>query len=236
MKSNAAGVKAPRAPRRRLVIPTADEVDAIAELMYGRYAIRGDPGERSRTPVGRSPGLARRGPGSAATPARGAPPSADTPRGRGRRSAAEVRRRLPDGTAGPRDVEALALHLAVFPARAGLVVTSASGRPVRRTMLGKAWTEAKERAGITRSLRFHDLRHRYASVQIEAKTYSSTIKTLMGHSSINETYDNHGHVPQPVGCRPPSHLWRRCRVATYHLRQTGSKTEFKALSGQCPRN
>jgi integrase len=43
-------------------------------------------------------------------------------------------------------------------------------------------------------LRFHDLRHRYASVLIEAGLDALTIKKLMGHSSITETYDTYGHL------------------------------------------
>jgi integrase len=53
---------------------------------------------------------------------------------------------------------------------------------------------AKDRAGVDHKLRFHDLRHRYASVLIEAGLDALTIKTLMGHSSITETYDTYGHL------------------------------------------
>jgi integrase len=56
------------------------------------------------------------------------------------------------------------------------------------------WTNAKDRAGVDCRLRFHDLRHRYASVLIEAGLDALTMKTLMGHSSITETYDTYRHL------------------------------------------
>ena len=38
-KSHAVGVKTPTAPRRRLVIPTSEEVVEITDVIYGRYSI-----------------------------------------------------------------------------------------------------------------------------------------------------------------------------------------------------
>ena len=38
-KSHAVGVRAPAVKRRHLVVPTAEEVEAIAEAMFGRYKV-----------------------------------------------------------------------------------------------------------------------------------------------------------------------------------------------------
>jgi integrase len=94
----------------------------------------------------------------------------------------------------PQTAEAIAWHLKRYPPRGGLVVTTSAGVPVRRATFLDAWGKAKLRAGIHRELRPHDLRHRYASVLIAEGLDALTVKTLMGHSSITETYDTYGHM------------------------------------------
>jgi integrase len=194
VKSNASGVKPPRVPRKPLVVPTADEVAAITKVMYGRYAVAVRLASEAGLRAGEVLGLRVE----------------DLDLLRRRLVVSRQAQTLPGGVrvdlppksdAGyrtvplaPETVDALALHLSTFPARDGLVVTSAPGRPVRRNLFGEAWTTAKQRADITRPLRFHDLRHRYASVLIEANVDALTIKTLMGHSSIQETFDTYGHL------------------------------------------
>jgi integrase len=193
-KSNAVGVKVAKAIRRRLVIPTTDEVDAITEAMYGRYAIAirlaAETGLREGEILGlRVEDLDQLGRrlvvGRQAQTLRGGvvldlPPKSEA-----------GYRTVP---LAPTTVDALALHLAKYPAQRGLVVTSAPGTPVRRSVFHHAWTAAKDRAGVDRVLRFHDLRHVYASVLIEGGCDALTVKTLMGHSSITQTYDTYGHM------------------------------------------
>jgi integrase len=148
VKSNAVGVKTRRATRRRLVIPTAQEVDAITDAMYGRYSIAvrlaAEAGLRQGEILGlRTEDLDQLG--RKLTVSRQAQTVGDG-----------VRLDLPPKSeAGyrtiplaPDTVDALALHLATYPARKGLVVTSAPGTPVRRSVFSYAWTIAKERAGF----------------------------------------------------------------------------------------
>jgi integrase len=52
---------------------------------------------------------------------------------------------------------------------------------------------ALRRAGL-RKIRFHDLRHCYASLLIANGTYPKRIQALMGHSSIKVTMDVYGHL------------------------------------------
>jgi integrase len=194
-KSVAVGVSAPRARRRRLTVPTAEEVEALAEAMYEPYRVvvhlAAEAGLRQGEVLGlrvedldllgRRLHVARQ---------------AQTVRGQG-----VLLDQPPKSDAGyrtvplaPDTVEVIAWHLAQHPARAGLVVTSSAGTPVRRSVFNEAWAKAKNRADLARPLRFHDLRHRYASVLIAEGLDALTVKTLMGHASITETFDTYGHL------------------------------------------
>lgn len=195
VKSNAVGVRAPNARKRKLAVPTSEEVEAIADAFYGRYRVAvhlaAEAGLREGEILGLRVSdldlLGRRLAvvGQAQTLAGGV--QLDLPL----KSEAGYRT-IP---LAPETVEAIALHLATYPARAGLVVTTAAGTPARRSGFNHAWTKAKQRADVAdQSLRFHDLRHRYASVLIEAGLDALTVKTLMGHASITETFDTYGHL------------------------------------------
>lgn len=93
--------------------------------------------------------------------------------------------------------DALAAHLAQFPAPAGLdlVFTTRAGGPVRRTAFHQTpWVNAVRAAGLPTGTRFHDLRHTYASLLIAAGEHPKVIQTRLGHSSITETMDTYGHL------------------------------------------
>jgi integrase len=194
-KSPAAGVRAPTARRRTLVVPTAEEVEALADAMYARYRLAVYLGAEVGLREGEILGLRMQDLdllGRKLTVCRQAQTLSDG-----------VHVDLPPKTDAayrtisldPETVEVIALHLATYPVQAGgLVFTSAAGKPVRRNLFGEAWTSAKQRTKIDRPLRFHDLRHRYASVLIADGCDALTVKTLMGHSSITETYDTYGHL------------------------------------------
>ena len=193
-KSHAVGVKTPTAPRRRLVIPTAEQVVAITDAIFGRYSICVRLAAEAGLRQGEILGLRVE----------------DLDLLNRRLTVFQQAQTLSDGVkvdllpkseAGyrtveiaPETVDAVALHLAIYPARRGLVVTTMAGTPVRRSVFHVAWTKAKNKADIRQPLRFHDRRHRYASVLIAAGLDALTIKTLMGHASITETYDTYGHL------------------------------------------
>ena len=60
-----------------------------------------------------------------------------------------------------------------------------------------AFKGALKRGGLP-MIRFHDLRHTYASLLIAAKIHPKEIQTQMGHSSITITLDVYGHLmPDP---------------------------------------
>ena len=62
-----------------------------------------------------------------------------------------------------------------------------------------------KRAGL-RNIRFHDLRHTYASLLIDQGEHPKYIQTQMGHSSINITMDTYGHLMSVVNRDASSQL------------------------------
>lgn len=91
-------------------------------------------------------------------------------------------------------VEALAAHLAEFPAAPdGLVFTTASGRPVRRSDFGEAWRPAVATVGLEGFV-FHGLRHYYASLLIRHGESVKTVQARLGHASAVETLDTYSHL------------------------------------------
>jgi integrase len=63
---------------------------------------------------------------------------------------------------------ALAEHVKRTGHREGLVFATGAGAPVKRNSFGKTWRSAVEKAGLEKGLRLHDLRHAYASALIAA--------------------------------------------------------------------
>jgi integrase len=99
---------------------------------------------------------------------------------------------LPKTEAGRRTVTlpavaaaALADHLAAYsqPGPDGLVFTSAEGGLLRRSNFNRrVWRPATRAVGLE-GLRFHDLRHRSATLSIAAGAGTRELMARMGHSS-----------------------------------------------------
>jgi integrase len=94
--------------------------------------------------------------------------------------------------------ESIAAHLAEFPPRAIvpdsvsggeqlLVFASSTGAPVTRSVIRDAWNSAARRADLPARTTFHDLRHYYASVLIDAGCSEREIGKRLGHSSVEVT-------------------------------------------------
>jgi integrase len=66
-----------------------------------------------------------------------------------------------------------------------IFVNPGTGRPWRD--LRKAYKKAKEKAGITRPFRVHDLRHSFASNLLMIGYDLKTVQELLGHRNINTT-------------------------------------------------
>ncbi|MGN8245274.1 tyrosine-type recombinase/integrase [Cellulomonas soli] len=91
-------------------------------------------------------------------------------------------------------VDALAAHLAAFPAEpGGYVFTTPSGRPVRRSDFGEVWRPAVRAVGLEGFV-FHGLRHYYASLLIRHGASVKTVQDRLGHKSAVETLDTYSHL------------------------------------------
>ena len=74
-----------------------------------------------------------------------------------------------------------------------LVVYREDGSPVTPGTLSHHFSDMLKRAGLPH-IRFHDLRHGYATLMLERGVDMKTVSERMGHSSIQITMDLYGHV------------------------------------------
>ena len=80
-----------------------------------------------------------------------------------------------------------------------LVFPNGAGNPENHgNLLRRGFYPALRRAGL-RKIRFHDLRHTYASLLIANQEEPKLISTLLGHSSIKITFDVYGHLLPDAG-------------------------------------
>jgi integrase len=90
-------------------------------------------------------------------------------------------------------VDALAAHLAAFPAD-GLIFTTATGDPIRRTAFSeRIWRPAVKRAGLS-GVTMHGLRHFHASLLIRHGESVKTVQARLGHASAAETLDTYSDL------------------------------------------
>jgi integrase len=91
-------------------------------------------------------------------------------------------------------VDALAAHLAKFPAGPDGLVFTLSGRPITRSVFGHKWRAAIKTAGLPSGTGFHALRHYYASLLIRHGESVKTVQSRLGHASAVETLDTYSHL------------------------------------------
>jgi integrase len=79
-----------------------------------------------------------------------------------------------------------------------LVFPSDTGTPMdNNNLVQRHYEPALRRAGLRR-IKFHCLRHTYASLLIDQGEHPKYIQSQMGHSSINVTMDTYGHLMSTV--------------------------------------
>jgi integrase len=91
---------------------------------------------------------------------------------------------------------ALRAALAQLPSRVqgGLVFCNADGKPIDPdNFTHRDWTRVLRRAELHR-IRFHNLRHTYASLLIARGAHPKYIQAQLGHASIQTTLDRYGHL------------------------------------------
>lgn len=91
-------------------------------------------------------------------------------------------------------VDALAAHLAAFPAGADGLVFTMSGKPITRSVFGHKWRAAVKEARLPAGTGFHSLRHYYASLLIRHGESVKTVQARLGHASAVETLDTYSHL------------------------------------------
>jgi integrase len=86
----------------------------------------------------------------------------------------------------------------VFPTSIGTIDSADN-------MIKRRFFPALKAAGLPK-IRFHDLRHTYASLLIDQGEHPKYIQTQMGHSSIKVTMDTYGHLMKNVNQEAASRL------------------------------
>lgn len=88
--------------------------------------------------------------------------------------------------------DALRAHLGTYPTTS-LVFTNAAGLPMRRSAFWTEWNRALKAAEVP-AVRFHELRHFYASLLIRHGESVKTVQARLGHASASETLDTYSHL------------------------------------------
>jgi integrase len=96
--------------------------------------------------------------------------------------------------------------LACLPNQLGLIFPNGAGNPIDdSSMLRRHFFPALKNAGVER-IRFHDLRHTYASLLIEQGENIKYIQNQLGHSSPSVTLDVYAHLLKPSNPQAASRL------------------------------
>lgn len=108
----------------------------------------------------------------------------------------------PKSRAGRRSVplppfvkELLTLHLRDYPVGSdGLVFVARTGEALKRgTFRARVWKPSLRRAGLPEALRFHDLRHSYATWLVSDGVPINDVAAVLGHEQTSTTLDRYVH-------------------------------------------
>ena len=77
---------------------------------------------------------------------------------------------------------------------AGFVFTTAAGRPMDQVNVTTSLQRCLRRLGLPRR-RFHDLRHTFATLALEAGEPLEAVSRALGHASLATMADVYGHWP-----------------------------------------
>lgn len=74
-----------------------------------------------------------------------------------------------------------------------VLVFSTAGKPIDPTVLSHSFTRLAKRAGLE-GVRFHDLRHTFASLMLLLGAKPKVISEALGHASVAFTMDTYSHI------------------------------------------
>jgi len=81
----------------------------------------------------------------------------------------------------------------------GLVFPSQVGTPISGRHLQRHFKSLLERAGLSKSFRFHDLRHTCATLLLGQGISPKFVQELLGHADISLTLNVYSHVLPDMG-------------------------------------
>lgn len=87
----------------------------------------------------------------------------------------------------------------------GHVFTDGEGKPVRPDYLPRRLIRLAKEAGV-RPIRFHDLRHTYATIALEAGEHPKVVSERLGHSTVAITLDTYSHVTHALAAEAASRI------------------------------
>lgn len=192
-RSPATGVRLPRIAKRQVVPPTVEQVSAVIDAMPDRYralvvlaagtGLR--QGECFGLTVDRVDFLRRTVRVDRQIVMAAGPPQFGPPK-----TQASVRTvPLPDVVAS-----VLAAHLEQWPVGTnGSIFTAPTGGALYRNRVGEIWRRSVAAIDLP-GLRFHDLRHFYASLLIRHGESVKVVQARLGHASASETLDTYSHL------------------------------------------
>jgi integrase len=96
--------------------------------------------------------------------------------------------------------------LACPPNDLDLIFPNEAGQPINHNNLVNRHFEPALKKAEIEKIRFHDLRHTYASLLIEQGENIKYIQTQLGHSSPTVTWNVYAHLMKPVNQEAPSKL------------------------------
>lgn len=79
-----------------------------------------------------------------------------------------------------------------------LVFCTTVGKPYDPRNFSRYFKVNLKRSGIEKNIRFHDLRHTFATLSLELRVPPKTIQKILGHQSIKTTLDLYAHVTEEM--------------------------------------
>jgi integrase len=90
----------------------------------------------------------------------------------------------------------------VAPGPRGEVFSNRDGGPLMRGHFrARVWKPALDRAGLPAAMRFHDLRHCYATWLVSDGVPINYVQAVLGHENASTTLDRYTHTPTGSGDR-----------------------------------
>lgn len=196
------GINLPEVSHREVVPPTLEQVELLAGAIKDRYRLAVVLGAGAGLRLGEVFGLqvdrldmmrrSIRVNQQLVTPSTGPAHLGPT------KSKRNPRRDVPIADVVVHELNA---HMQQFEPVDGFVFTSETGSPVRRSTFQTAWKRAKDRLTADEDVevdvagvRFHDLRHHYASALIASGCSVKVVQSHLGHASAAETLDIYSHL------------------------------------------